>query len=85
MDKKAKDELRQSLHTEPPEVTEANIWATVKSWFPNSDEMFKRGIAEVLSNLDRRFRSHDGWKISHRVALSHAFNEWGSWNYHRHH
>jgi hypothetical protein len=44
----------------------------------DADTIFRRGI-------DRRFRSHDGWKIGSRVILSGAFDEWGSWNYHRNH
>lgn len=51
----------------------------------DSGTIFKRGIANCFVNLDRRFRSHDGWKIGSRVILSNAFNEWGSWNYHRNH
>lgn len=39
----------------------------------------------MFSNLDRRFRSHDGWKIGSRVILSNAFDEFGHWNYYRNH
>src|SRR6185437_8743952 len=39
--------------------------------------------AECFSDLDRRFRSHDGWKIGSRVILSYAFGTFGGWNYHR--
>ena len=82
MDKKAKDELRQSMLTDPPEVTEDNILATVENFALQANEIFQRGIAEAFSNLDPRFKSHDGWKIGSRVILSHAFDSWGSWSYH---
>ena len=85
MDKKAKDQLRQQLMKDPPEATEENIFATVEQFTIDADTIFKRGIAECFSNLDRRFRSHDGWKIGSRVILSYTFDEYGSWNYHRNH
>ncbi len=85
MDKKAKDQFRQQLIAEPPEVTEDNVFATLEQLFLDADMIFKRGIAECFSNLDRRFRSHDGWEIGARVILSYCFDEYGGWNYHRNH
>ncbi|MGN8119958.1 DUF4942 domain-containing protein [Labrys sp. 22185] len=83
MDKKAKDALHQQLQEDPPEVTAENIIATLEQFALDAGMIFRRGIAEAFSNLDRRFRSHDGWKVGSRVILSYAFNEWGSWNYNR--
>ena len=40
-----------------------------------------RGIATCFSRLDRRFRSHLGFKVGHRVILENAFNEHGDWGY----
>lgn len=85
MDKEAKDQLRQALQTEPPEITFENIRATLEQFIVDADTIFKRGIANCFSSLDRRFRSHDGWKIGGRVILTYAFDEWGGWNYHRNH
>jgi predicted RNA methylase len=85
MDKKAKDEFANQLKVDPPEATEDNVRATMKQFFADSDTIWKRGIAEAFSNLDRRFRSHDGWKIGSRIILSRAFDEWGHWNHHRSH
>lgn len=85
MDKTAKDQLNQQLLTDPPEATKDNIVATLRQFALDADTIFKRGIAECFSNLDRRFRSHDGWKIGSRVILSGAFNEYGSWSYYRNH
>jgi hypothetical protein len=85
MDKTAKDSLRQQLATEPPEVTEGNVRATLEEMAADAGTIFRRGIAGVFSNLDRRFRSHDGWKIGSRVILSNAFCEWGGWNHYQNH
>lgn len=85
MDKKAKDQFRQQLVDDPPEVTEDNVFATLETFILDADTIFKRGIAECFSNLDRRFRSHDGWEIGSRIILSYAFDSHGWWNYHRNH
>jgi predicted RNA methylase len=82
MDKKAKDELQKNLDGDNvPEATEENIFATLQTFVADADTIFKRGIANCFSSLDRRFRSHDGWKIGSRVVLTYAFDNWGSWNY----
>lgn len=85
MDKQAKDELREQLISSPAEVTEENIRVTIEAWVANAKLVFMRGAANVFSNLDRRFRSHDGWKIGGRIILNKAFEENGFWNYHENH
>jgi hypothetical protein len=85
MDKQAKDELRQTLISEPPEFTAENAYATMEKFAGEAGMVFRRGIALAFSELDRRFRSHSGWKIGSRVILSHAFSDYGGWNYHRDH
>jgi len=85
MDKTAKDAFNRQLLTDPPEATEENIVATMTTLLMDADTIFKRGIATCFSALDRRFRSHDGWKIGSRVILDHAFNDIGSWNYYKNH
>ncbi len=81
MDKQAKDQLRQQLQEQVPDVTEDNVWATLQQFAADADTIFKRGIANTFTKLDRRFRSHDGWKIGGRVILTNTFNEWGGWSY----
>jgi predicted RNA methylase len=85
MDKKAKDELRQQLLTDPPEFTEETAYSTIEKFAAEAGMIFRRGIALMFSALDRRFRSHSGWKIGSRVILSNAFSDYGGWNYHRDH
>lgn len=81
MDKTARDEFAQALMKEPPEVTVDNVYATLETKLGQAGMMFRRGIATCFSTLDRRFRSHDGWKVGSRIILTHAFSEYGSWNY----
>jgi len=66
-----------------PPVDVDIIEATLQGLVEDSGAIFRRGIANAFSELDRRFRSHDGFKIGSRVILSGAFDTWGSWNYYR--
>lgn len=85
MDKQAKDELAQALMRDPPDATEETIYATVEMWRLRAGEIFQRGIANVFSKLDRRFKSHDGFKVGSRVILTGVFDEWGHWSHYRSH
>lgn len=61
-----------------PELTVENIQATLQTFAMDADMIFKRGLANSFSKLDRRFRSHDGFKLGSRVILTYAFNTFGS-------
>lgn len=60
-----------------PPVTVENVLATIQSFAGQADEIFRRGVATVFSKLDRRFRSHDGFKIGSRVILSRLVDIYG--------
>lgn len=81
MDREAKDALRKELMNDPPEPSVETVFATLQQFWQDADMIFKRGIANVFSRLDRRFRSHDGWKIGSRVILTHCFDDSGHWHY----
>ncbi|MBO6755719.1 MAG: DUF4942 domain-containing protein [Roseibium sp.] len=52
-----------------PPVTVDNIMATLNGLLGQSNEIFMRGVANSFSALDRRFRSHDGFKIGSRIII----------------
>lgn len=81
MDKEAKDKLYADLCADVPEVNEENIRATLRGLITDRKLIFQRGLANAFSKLDRRFRSHDAFKIGSRVILTYVFNDWGSFNY----
>ena len=81
MDREEKDSMRKSLETDPPEVTVENVHATLTRFMAEADTIWKRGLANTFSALDRRFRSHNGWKLGSRIILTHAFDEHGYWSY----
>ncbi len=82
MDHEAKEAFQRDLASDPPEVTEDNVRATLRQMIGDADLIWKRGMANVFSSLDRRFRSHDAFKIGSRIILDRAFDEHGSMNWH---
>lgn len=70
MDATAKQQFRDQLDKDPPPATADNCRATIEQLLGDSDLIFKRGVATAFSKLDRRFRSHDGFKIGSRIVIS---------------
>ena len=81
MDKTAHEAFRAELRDNPPAATVENLESTLARLMEDRELIFKRGIATAFSRLDRRFRSHDGFKIGARVVISGAFDLFGTWNY----
>lgn len=85
MDKQAKDEFRAQIEQDPPEATADNCRATLERLVEDRAAIFNRGLANAFSKLDRRFRSHDGFKIGARMVLSSMLGPDGWWNHWRRH
>ncbi|MGH3710403.1 MAG: DUF4942 domain-containing protein [Pseudonocardiaceae bacterium] len=81
MDQKAKEEFRAHIEADPAEATAETCRATMMHLHDQAGEIFRRGLATTFSGLDRRFRSHDGFKIGARIVLPNAFDLSGSWNF----
>lgn len=81
MDKTERDAFEAALRGEVPEATLDNMTATLIRLTGDADMMFKRGLARAFSGLDRRFKSHDAFKLGSRIILTRVFDEWGYWNY----
>lgn len=79
MDKTAREDFAKQLRENPPEATADNCFATMKTLVEDSGTIWRRGIAVAFSGLDRRFRSHDGFKVGARIVLSYAFRDFGGW------
>lgn len=82
MDKRARDEFRDELQKAPPPALAENVRATLSAFMEDAETIFRRGIAVAFSELDRRFKSHDGFKVGSRVILSYAFStgSFSHWN-----
>lgn len=77
MDREEREKLSKSLCDDVPEATPDNIMATFKRLRDESPLIFQRGLANCFSQLDRRFKSHDAFKIGSRIILTRVFNGWG--------
>lgn len=78
MDRQAKQEWRDSLKSPAP-FTPENCKATFGHLWGSRRELFLRGIAQAFAKLDRRFRSHDGFKVGARLIIDGALDtQWTS-------
>jgi SAM-dependent methyltransferase len=76
-----RQKLRNDLWNEdPPEATPENCWVTFERLMADSGAIFRSGVAVAFANLDRRFRSHDGFKIGSRIVLTYFASD-GRVNY----
>lgn len=80
MDRDAREQMRRTLQDNPPPATADNCHTWAQSLMADAGMIFQRGIANAFSRLDRRFRSHDGFKIGARLVLSWAMDSWGHWS-----
>lgn len=64
-----------------PPITVDNIYATLEAFRQDAGMIFRRGIANAFARLDRRFKSHDGFKIGSRIIVTRMFDDSGglSW------
>jgi len=81
MDRTAKDEFRVGLCGDTPEFTEESAREAFKSLLGDANLIFQRGLARAFSDLDRRFKSHDAFKIGSRMVLTNVFDQWGGLSY----
>lgn len=78
MDRQAREEFNNGLRDSPPAFTTENCSATFGNLWGNQREIYLRDIANTFAELDRRFRSHDGFKIGARLILDRAISDYGS-------
>jgi predicted RNA methylase len=67
----------EELAKGPPPFTEENVTATIRRFSADAGMIWRRGIANAFSQFDRRFRSHDGFKVGHRVILTYFVDSGG--------
>lgn len=79
MDRTEAETFRKGLEENPTPFTSENCEATFRRLIGDANAIFSRGIALAFSGLDRRFRSHDGFKIGSRIVIAYALDSFGSW------
>lgn len=81
MDRTARDEFYKLLSGDVPEVSEEAVRGVFESLAGDAQMIFARGLARAFIKLDRRFRSHLGFKIGSRIVLTNVFDADGHWYY----
>ncbi|MGE0700464.1 MAG: DUF4942 domain-containing protein [Hyphomicrobiaceae bacterium] len=61
----------------PPPFTVENVEATIGHFAGQAETIWRRGIANAFSQFDRRFRSHDGFKVGSRVIITRLADDSG--------
>ncbi|NMN07523.1 MULTISPECIES: DUF4942 domain-containing protein [unclassified Novosphingobium] len=79
LDRQAREEFYSGLQDIPPVFTSENCTATFGHIWENRRTLYLRGIANTFMALDRRFRSHDGFKIGSRLIIERALNDGLTW------
>lgn len=69
MDMEARKAFNTQLADTVPEVSVENLRATMEVLYGDRERMFLRGLANVFGKLDRRFKSHDAFKVGGRIIL----------------
>lgn len=77
--KRGRNELidEEEIAKGPPPFTGDNVRATIARFAGEAGMIWRRGIANAFSQLDRRFRSHDGFKVGSRLILTYFANSDG--------
>lgn len=79
LDRQAREEFYSGLQEAPPAFTSENCTATFGNIWENRRTLYLRGIANTFMALDRRFRSHDGFKIGSRLIIERALSDSLTW------
>jgi hypothetical protein len=78
MDETGLRDFQQQLASEPPEIDVGTVQATFQQFKADAYTIFRRGLVNAFRNLDRTYRSHDGFKIGNRMVRSYALSDYGS-------
>ncbi len=82
MDRTAREKFDAELSDTVPPFTEDAARQVFGALTDDAKLIFQRGLARTFSDLDRRFKSHDGFKLGSRIILTNTFDSWGSFNHH---
>lgn len=82
MDKQGRADFMAQLAGDVPIVSEENIYDMFEGMVGDARRIFQRGLARAFGSLDRRFKSHDGFKVGSRIIVDRVFDADGHVNYH---
>ena len=82
MDRTAREQLDKDLSGDVPHFSAEAARQVLGDLLGDAPLIFQRGLARCFTDLDRRFKSHDAFKLGSRIILTHVFDAYGMWNYH---
>ncbi len=82
MDRTAREQLDKDLSGDVPHFSADAARQVFSDLLGDAKLIFQRGLARCFSDLDRRFKSHDAFKLGSRIILTRVFDAFGMWNYH---
>jgi hypothetical protein len=69
MDVEERRSFQESLKN-PPEITPDAVFLNMSRLVNESAAIFRRGLVNAFANLNRDYKSHDGFKIGERLVLT---------------
>jgi len=76
MDDKARKEFEKGLERDPPLYTYDSVRSTLMTAASEAPVMLYRGVYELFSRLNGRYRSHDPFKIKKRMVVQFCTDAW---------
>lgn len=77
MDFQARQAFERQIEDDPPEVTVANVIATLENLMLQADDIFKRSVIATFESLPREYKSNDGFKYGRRIVFDYAIEVHG--------
>ena len=82
MDREEREKFEHSIQTDPPPVTLDAVESTLARLSDQKDVIFRRGLVTAFQELNRDYKSHDGFKLGDRIILEYAveYSQWGDFS-----
>ncbi len=77
MGSKQREAFEKGLERDVPHATMENIFATFSELVGRADEIFAQTVADLFSQLQRRFKSHEGFGFGERLIFAGAVDWMG--------
>jgi hypothetical protein len=72
MDQEERALFEHQMKTQPPEFSLESFTATIERLSGESEMIFRRGLVTAFQNLNREYKSHDGFKIGDRLVIEYG-------------
>ena len=81
MDTKARKQFDVDMAGVPPEANEENLSATMRAYFADADNIFRRSLIETFRNLSSEYRSNNAFRLDKKIILGSIQNSYGHFSH----